>query len=116
MLASKPAVSRERARLVAPELAGSCAVGHQLQLTQENVNILGYFLGLLQTSYQITDTRDNGATVIMIVVVLDYFLGVGHTYDQQATIDTVANCRLFYVCAGSIALAFLYAFSSSGTP
>jgi hypothetical protein len=86
--------------------------GQQLQLTQENVNILGYFLGLLQTSYQITDTRDNGATVIMVVVVLDYFLGVGHTYDQQATIDTVANCRLFYVCAGSIALAFLYAFSS----
>ena len=82
-----------------------------LNITQENLNILGYFLGVLQMAYQMTETRPNGATVIMLVVVLDYFLGVGHTYDRQATLETAANCRLFYVCAGSLALACLYAFS-----
>jgi hypothetical protein len=45
---------------------------------------------------------------VMLVVVLDYFLGVGHTYDRQATIDTVANCRLFYICACSLAIACFY--------
>ena len=82
-----------------------------LNLTQENLNLLGYGLGVLQTAYQMTETRPNGPTVIMLVVVLDYFLGVGHCYDRQATLDTAANCRLFYVCAGSFALAGLYAFT-----
>ena len=85
--------------------------GQNINLTQENLNILGYFLGVLQMSYQLTDTRPNGATVVMLVVVLDYFLGIGHTYDRQATIDTVTNCRLFYVCTASLAIAALYGFS-----
>ena len=83
--------------------------GHDVNLTQENINILGYCIGVLQMAYQLTDTRGNGPTVIMLVVVLDYFLGVGHTYDRQATLDTVANCRLFYVCIASLSLACLYA-------
>jgi hypothetical protein len=62
-------------------------------------------------AYQMTETRPNGPTVVMLVVVLDYFLGVGHCYDRQATLDTAANCRLFYVVAVSVALAALYAFS-----
>jgi uncharacterized membrane protein len=45
----------------------------------------------------------------MSVVVLDYFLGVGHTWDRQATIETVTNCRLFYVCCVSFGVAALYA-------
>ena len=82
--------------------------GQNVNLTQENLNILGYCLGILQLAYQITDTRDNTATVVMLVVVLDYFLGVGHTYDRQATIDTVANCRLFYICTCSLSIACFY--------
>jgi hypothetical protein len=60
---------------------------------------------------QLTDTRANGMSVVMLMVVLDYFLGIGHTYDRQATIETVSNSRLFYVCAGSVGLALLYAMS-----
>jgi hypothetical protein len=82
-----------------------------LNITQENLNLLGYGLGVLQMAYQMTETRPNGPTVVMLVVVLDYFLGVGHCYDRQATLDTAANCRLFYVVAVSVALAALYAFS-----
>jgi hypothetical protein len=58
-------------------------------------------------AYQVTHA--NGATIVMLVVVLDYFLGVGHTYDRQTTIDTAMNCRLFYICAGTLGTAFLYA-------
>jgi hypothetical protein len=82
--------------------------GQNVNLTQENLNILGYCLGILQLAYQITSTRDNAATIVMLVVVLDYFLGVGHTYDRQATIDTVANCRLFYICTYSLGIACFY--------
>ena len=93
-------------------LCRACAPKAQnVNLTQENLNILGYCLGVLQLAYQITDTRGNGATAVMLVVVLDYFLGIGHTYDRQATIDTVSNCRLFYICAGTVGTALLYAVS-----
>ena len=89
--------------------------GPNLSLTQENINILFYCLGVSQMAYQLTDTRGNGATIIMLLVVLDYFLGVGHTYDRQATLDTVANCRLFYVCVASVSLACLYALCDEGS-
>jgi hypothetical protein len=85
--------------------------GTSLNLTQENLNILGYALGVAQMAYQVTDTRQNGGYVVMTVLVLDYFLGLGHTYDRQATLDTIANCRMFYVCAGTLSAAFLYAVS-----
>jgi hypothetical protein len=88
--------------------------GPLLSLTQENLNLVGYCFGVLITAYQITDTHANSAAVIMLLVVIDYFLGVGHTYDKQATIDTVANCRLFYVCAGTLSTAFAYAASQGG--
>lgn len=89
--------------------------GQDVNLTRENLNLLGYGLGVLQFAYQLTSTRSNGVSVLMLMVVLDYFLGVGHTYDRQATIDTVSNCRLFYICAGTVGTALLYAMSDSGT-
>jgi hypothetical protein len=79
-------------------------------MTQENLNILGYFLGVMQVGYQIPPAgQGHAVTVVMCMVVLDYFLGVGHTWDRQATIDTVTNCRLFYVLCTATGLAGLYA-------
>jgi hypothetical protein len=87
----------------------ACAPKSQtLNLTQENLNIVGYCMGVLMAAYQITDTRSHSAATIMLLVVIDYFLGIGHTYDRQASIDTVANCRLFYICAGTLGTALLY--------
>lgn len=80
-----------------------------LNLTQENLNIVGYCFGVLMAAYQFTNQRPHSATTLMLLVILDYFLGIGHTYDRQATIDTVANCRLFYICVGTLSSAFLYA-------
>jgi hypothetical protein len=87
--------------------------GQALNITQENLNMMGYCVGVLMMVYQVTDTRNYGASVVMLVVVVDYFLGVGHTYDRQATLDTVANCRLFYVCMGTLSTVCLYALSGS---
>ena len=87
----------------------SCAPkGQLLNLTQENLNILGYCIGVLMVCYQMTEVHGNGASIIMLLMVLDYFLGIGHTYDRQATMDTVSNCRLFYVCAGTLGSALMY--------
>ena len=87
--------------------------GQTLNITQENLNILGYCIGILMVVYQMTDTRGYGSSVIMMMVVIDYFLGIGHTYDRQATIDTVANCRLFYACISTLSTVCLYALNES---
>jgi hypothetical protein len=85
--------------------------GSVLNLTQANLNVLGYCLGMAQIGYQITDARPFGCYAIMMLLVFDYALGFGHTFDMQATLDTIANCRLCYVCIISLSLAFLYAIS-----
>lgn len=85
--------------------------GQHVNLTQENLNILGYGLGVMQMAFQLTSTRGNGMSAVMLMVVLDYFMGIGHTYDRQATVGTVSNCRLFYICAGTVGTALLYAMS-----
>lgn len=89
--------------------------GQMLNLTQENLNILGYCLGVLQVGYQLSDTRENGPTVLGLVIAVDYFLGIGHTYDREALIETVSNCRLFYICAGSLGTALLYGMSGNSS-
>lgn len=87
----------------------ACAPKHQqVNLTQENLNILGYCLGVLQLGYQIPEASGNGMSLLMLMVVVDYFLGVGHTWDRSATLETVINCRLFYICCSTIGLAGLY--------
>lgn len=93
----------------------ACAPKSQvLNLTQENLNIVGYCMGVLMAAYQFTSLRPHAGTTLMLLVVLDYFLGIGHTYDRQATIDTVANCRLFYICVGTLGTALLYAVCQEG--
>lgn len=95
----------------------ACAPKPQtLNLTQENLNIVGYCVGVLMAAYQITNNRSHSAATIMLLVVVDYFLGIGHTYDRQASIDTIANCRLFYICAGTLGTALLYAICQGASP
>jgi hypothetical protein len=101
-------------------LSASCFMGYFLyracvpkgpavNLTQENLNIMGYCAGALLLGYQIPAATTNGVTVLMCMVLLDYFLGIGHTWDREATLDTVTNCRLFYICCGTLGTACLYA-------
>jgi len=65
----------------------ACAPKNQnINLTQENINLLGYGLGFLQVAYQIHYETSNRVLVLGLIVIMDYFLGVGHTWDKQATV------------------------------
>lgn len=80
----------------------------QLSMTYENMNLLGFCAGILVAGYNIPDSHSGRAGALVIMVMLDYMLGVGHTWDAAPTMDTVTNCRLFWVCAVSLGMAGLY--------
>ena len=88
----------------------------ELSITQENLSMLGYFLGVGLMAYCVPPGPASGArlTCLFILLVYDYFMALGHTWDREATLDTITNCRLFYVCGASFCLAGLYAFAVEG--
>jgi hypothetical protein len=89
-------------RLCAPRFS------QQLSMAQENFNLLGLFAGLLIAGYNIPDSHPGRSAALMVMCLLDYMLGVGHTWDSAPTMDCVTNCRLFWVCSTSLCLAALY--------
>lgn len=90
------------ARLCAPR---QCLISH----TSENMNLLGYCAGLGAAAYNVPDAHSGRSAALLLTVLLDYMLGVGHTWDQSPTMDVIVNCRLFWVCGASLCLAGLYA-------
>lgn len=80
----------------------------QSNMTQENFNILGLFAGLLIVGYNIPDSHSGRSAALMVTCLLDYMLGVGHTWDAAPTMDVITNCRLFWVSSTSLCLAALY--------
>ena len=82
--------------------------GCQISMTQENINLLGFCAGLFIAAYNVPDTHSGRGAALMLTVLLDYMLGVGHTWDLPPAMDTVTNCRLFWVCCSSLCLAALY--------
>lgn len=81
----------------------------QLFLTQENLNILGYCVGVGVAAYSIPNPSSPRMTLLFALVALDYCVGIGHTWDRQPTLDTITNCRLCYTILGSLLLAGTYA-------
>jgi hypothetical protein len=79
-----------------------------LSMTQENLNLLGICAGLLIIGYNFPDSHSGRAAAILIMCVLDYLLGVGHTWDIAPTMEIITNCRLFWVCSVSFCMAGLY--------
>ena len=90
---------------------GCAPRSRELNITQENLSMLGYFAGVGLAAYNIpaSEVSSSRLTCLFFLVLLDYFLALGHTWDRQATLDTVTNCRLFYACAASLGLAGLCA-------
>jgi hypothetical protein len=80
----------------------------QLSMTQENFGLLGYCAGLAVAAYNVPDAHSGRSAALLLTVLLDYMLGMGHTWEQQPPMDTVTNCRLFWVCGASVSLAALY--------
>lgn len=82
--------------------------GQGLSMTQENTNILGYFAGLLIAFYSLPDAHSGRSAALAVMALLDYLLGVGHTWDPMPPMDTVTNCRLFWTCSVSFCMTGLY--------
>lgn len=80
----------------------------QLNMTQENLNLIGFWAGLLIALYNLPDTHTARLASVLIMCLLDYMLGVGHTWDASPTMDVITNCRLFWVCSSSFCMAALY--------
>ena len=80
----------------------------QINMTQGNINLMGFCSGLLIAAYNIPDDHMGRPATLVLILFLDYMLGVGHAWDMPPTMDTVANCRLFYVCSTCMSLCGLY--------
>ena len=78
-------------------------------VTVANANVLGYMLGVGVALYNVPPDYSNRFILVFIAVVLDYFLGVGHVWERDPHIQTIANCRLFWSCSAGFGLALLYA-------
>jgi hypothetical protein len=77
--------------------------------TQGNINVFGYYCGALVLYRNIPGGLGSARAGCLVgLVMLDCVMGLGHTWDRQATMETVTNCRLFYVCALSLALCGVY--------
>lgn len=74
-----------------------------INMTRDNLFLLAYVMGI----YLVFINSKNQDLIIWIII-LDYCLGLGHTWDKMATIDTIINCRLFYICCQSLLLCVYY--------
>jgi len=77
-------------------------------VTLANANVLGYMSGVLVAFYNVPGQYTNRFILIFLVVVLDYFLGIGHVWERSPSVQTVSNCRLFWACSAGLCLAVLY--------
>lgn len=73
-----------------------------------NANVLGYMAGAGVAVYNVPLDYSNRFILLFVMVVLDYFLGVGHVWERSPSVETVANCRLFWACSSGFCLAALY--------
>jgi hypothetical protein len=73
-----------------------------------NANVLGYMAGAGVALYNVPGEYSNRFILLFAMVVLDYFLGVGHVWERAPSFETVANCRLFWACSAGLGLAALY--------
>lgn len=73
-----------------------------------NANVLGYMAGAGVAFYNVPSDYSNRLVIILLMIVLDYFLGIGHVWERTPFFWTVANCRLFWACSVGLCLAALY--------
>ena len=73
-----------------------------------NFGFMGYAAALLIAFNLGPPQYPNRYIILFLLGTFDYFLCVGHTWDRAPTMQTIANCRLFYVCCSGLALMAMY--------
>lgn len=77
--------------------------------TKGNLNVLGFCVGVgLLLRIIPSESLSARAGCLMCFVLLDGVMGMGHAWDREATMETVTNCRLFFVCAQSLCMCLVY--------
>jgi hypothetical protein len=96
-------------------LYGLCAPPPQAQNSYERARPIGlhfgvveYLAGMIVAFNQVPTQYPNRYIVLGIMGMFDYFLCVGHTWDRAPTTLTIANCRLCYVAAVTLASVSMY--------
>lgn len=74
-----------------------------MNLTKQNLYFLGY-IAALTLAYN----NSQQPALLLWIVIFDYIMAVGHTWDTNISMDTIINCRLFYICCQSLLLCVYY--------
>ena len=75
---------------------------------QTNSWIVAFVSGLVVVLYCTPAQYPGRYVTILLIVILDYILVVGHTFDRSPTVQTVLNCRLCWTLSSCLCLAALY--------
>ena len=76
-------------------------------LMQVNSSLVVFVLGLCVALYSVPGHFQSRYGTFFLLGVLDYVLVVGHTWDRNTSIHTVANCRLCWALSSSLCMAAL---------
>ena len=88
--------------------AGEDSPLNNMGVTMANLSTLGYMAGASVAFYCIPPQYSNRIIILFLLVVLDYFLGIGHLWDRTPDMKTIGNCRLFWVCSAALCLSAMY--------
>ena len=88
--------------------AGDHGAAANMGVTVANASILGYMAGAGVAFYSIPAQYSNRFVLLFLLMVLDYFLGIGHLWDRAPDMKTAGNCRLFWACSSALCLAAMY--------
>jgi hypothetical protein len=77
-------------------------------IAHNNSNILGVAVGALIAFVNIPVESNGRYIIVFMLIFLDYFLIVGHTWDACTRVGTVFNCRLAYICVAPICMITIY--------
>lgn len=85
------------------------AEGAPAEAMRVNANLLGYVGGLAVAVAGVPDGYSQRYCLLLLLAVLDYFLGVGHVWDRAPMMETVTTCRVFFACSAALSLTGAYA-------
>jgi hypothetical protein len=77
-------------------------------VTKSNINIMGLAVGFMIMMYTIPSGGNNRYVIFFLLFLFDYFLCIGHVWDNSPRMVTIGNCRLCYATAVPLCMACLY--------
>ena len=77
-------------------------------MMQVNSSLVGFTVGMCVAQHCVPARYQSRYATFFLLGILDYILVVGHTWDRNTSIQTVANCRLCWALSSTLCLAALH--------